>query len=196
MRIVIRKDDKLIRARAKQLGATVDVADGWEVKGPTLFANAPIPWTLVPAGFEYLKRWDVAVPLWRYGVLAESLGSDAERARTRKIVRDLRIPVYGCELLFVADTELGRALVETWRRECAPPESTPWTGGTLDERLAFLRSFFLVKPRLCALPRSWLVEEYATKIERRSMRVKLQVLTTVQIGPNTFVKCKLATRMR
>lgn len=182
MRIVIRADDKTARARARQLRATIEVTDSWHVDGPTLFAGAPIPWPLVPAGFKYLEHWDAACPLWRYGILAESLGTEAEREATRRVALDLRVPVFESGLLFVADTELGRRLVEVWRRECEESR---------DERLAFLRSLYIVKPRLCALPRSWLVEEHAAKIGKRSGRSRAQTLVQVQIGPNQFVKCKL-----
>jgi hypothetical protein len=80
---------------------------------------------------------DAAAPLWRYGVLAADLGSEKERERTAAVTRDLRLLVHAVELLFVADTPSGRRLIEIWRSEC--------TGGC-DERLAFLRALFMVKP--------------------------------------------------
>lgn len=200
MRLVIRTDDKTTRVRAKRLGIQVVVTDGWEVEGPTLFANTTIPWDLVMAGYHFLERWDAAVPLWRYGVLAEALGSEAERRRTMKITRDMRIPVYAPELLFVAGNAEGRALVETWRTECEYG----------DERLAFVRALYLVKPRVCALPRSWLAQldgtwkpDFASEIDRRerpaerkNRRVQprnmhsSQSLVMVQVGPGQWVKCK------
>lgn len=203
MRLVIRAEDKTARVRAKRLGIAVVVSDGWEIDGPTLFANATIPWDLVAAGFAFLERWDAAAPLWRYGVLAEALGSAAERERTREITRDLRLPVYAPELLFVADNEAGRALVETWRRECdLTPSPFPTREGGIDERLAFVRALYLVKPRFCALPRSWLAElEGSERLgrperlpkrddHRGRLRHSSQSLVTVQVGPSQFVKCK------
>lgn len=205
MRLVIGQDDKTARVRCKQLGIELVVSDGWEVRGPTLFARAPVPWDLVRAGFEFLARWDAAAPLWRYGVLAETLGSKDERKRTKEITRDLRLLVHAPELLFVADTELGRALVETWRRECGDEPGNEFLAdehsagrppaGTLDERLAFVRALYVVKPRFCTLPRSWLAEETVRAV--RDVRASegrrkpmAQPLVTVQVRPGVAVKCK------
>ena len=41
-----------------------------------------VPWRLVGYGLHFIERWDVAAPLWRYGVLAKDVGSPAERERT------------------------------------------------------------------------------------------------------------------
>jgi hypothetical protein len=194
-RLVLRAEDKTARGQAKKLGLEVVVTDSWEVSGPTLFATVPIPWGLVPAGFHFLERWDAAAPLWRYGVLAATLGTPAERQRTEAITRDLRLLVYAPELLFVRASPAGRALVETWRAECQYG----------DERLAFIRALYLIKPIFCALPRTWLAELAAKggRGQRPATRAPLRMeprsvvagrdqhsLVTVQIGPNQFVKCK------
>jgi len=63
-----------------------------------------IPWDLVDYGLHFCERWDAAAPLWRYGVLAKDVGSDEDRKRTEAVVRDLRVPLYACELLFVQKT--------------------------------------------------------------------------------------------
>ena len=192
MKIVIRSDDKTIRSRAKRLGIEVVVTDSWEVTGPTLFATSTIPWDLVQAGFHFIERWDAAAPLWRYGKIASDIGTPSDQKRTRAITRDLRLLLYAPELLFVRDSEAGRALVETWRAECDPS-----TGSGGDERLAFVRALYIVKPIFCALPRSWLAEiqersvsdakTLSTRPRTRSVR---QELVKIQIGPNQFVKCK------
>lgn len=154
MRIVIRREDKTAAVRARQLGYKLVVdPDTWEIDGPTLFASAGIPWELVSYGFHFVERWDAAAPLWRYGVLAADVAGGEERARTERIVRDLRLLLYAPELLFVADNPAGHDLVATWRTEC---EADGCTGS--DGRLAFLRALYLVKPMLCVLPRSWLLD--------------------------------------
>ena len=168
MKIVIRSDDKTIRSRAKRLGIELVVTDSWEVTGPTLFATSTIPWDLVQAGFHFIERWDAAAPLWRYGKIASDIGTPSDQKRTRAITRDLRLLLYAPELLFVRDSDAGRALVETWRAECDPSTSfdelrMQRSGG--DERLAFVRALYMVKPIFCALPRSWLAE-----IQERSVR--------------------------
>ena len=193
MKIVIRADDKTVRSRAKRLGIEVVVTDSWEVTGPTLFASTKIPFDLVGAGFNFLERWDVAAPLWRYDKIAADIGTPADRKRTQAITRDLRLLLYAPELLFVRDSEAGRALVETWRAECAHG----------DERLAFIRALYIVKPIFCALPLSWLAEVQersvaAGKSARASRRQNAGArykgagygLVLVQVGPNQHVKCK------
>ena len=64
-----------------------------------------VPWDLVGAGMHFLERWDAAVPLWRYGVLAADVGTKEERAQTTAVVRDLRVLLHSVELLFVRDSE-------------------------------------------------------------------------------------------
>lgn len=187
MKIVIRSDDKTIRSRAKKAGAKVVVTDSWEVTGPTLFASTTIPFDLISAGFHFLERWDVAAPLWRYNRIASDVGTPADQKRTRAITRDLRLLLYAPELLFVRDSDAGRALVTVWREECEHG----------DERLAFLRALYKVKPIFCALPLSWLADirekpGAVTKARRAKSRHKGsgRGMVKVQVGPNQHVKCK------
>src|SRR4030067_65535 len=106
-----------------------------------------VPWDLLPVAWGLLDHWDAAVPLWRYDITAEGLGTTNERQATQAIIRDLRVLLHSYELLFVRCNEAGRALVETWVQEYAE-------GG--EKRLALLRALYIVKPRACVLPTSWL----------------------------------------
>ena len=193
MKIVIRKDDKTVRSRVKRAGIKVVVTDSWDVTGPTLFASTKIPFDLIGAGFHFLERWDAAAPLWQYDKIASDIGTSADRKRTQEITRDLRLLLYAPELLFVRDSEVGRALVKTWRAECKHG----------DERLAFIRALYIVKPIFCALPLSWLTDiqgrsvvtgksARASKRQGAGKRYKGpgQGLVLVQVGPNQHVKCK------
>jgi hypothetical protein len=88
-------------------------------------------------------------------------------------------------LLFVRDSPDGRRFLDTWIAECG-------NGG--DERLAFLRALYLVKPLFCALPRSWLADlqkraEQDARTARSRAMSHQQVMVRVQIGPNVFVSC-------
>jgi len=176
-----------ISASARRLGLQLRQGrkwkPGWE---RTLFVSGEyqVPWDLLPAGFHFLKRWDAAAPLWRYGVLAADVGTKGERQRTAKLTLDLRIPLYEPGLLFIRSTEAGLALLETWRAECRRGD---------DVRLAFLRALHIVKPRFCALPRSWLAEE-AQRAQQdartdKNMRGTVRRLVRVEIAPGRFVKC-------
>jgi predicted O-methyltransferase YrrM len=161
--VVLRQEDPPARKRAAAAGFGVAVSQGWAAPWPrTVFvADARnLPWDLLPVGFELLAKWDVAAPFSSDQVLAEQIGTSEDRERTRAIVRDLRIPVYAHELLFVRDNGAGRMFTEHWRADC--------DGG--DERLAFVRALAAVKPWFCVLPRVWLAEStYRALINQRSV---------------------------
>jgi len=198
--LVVRAEDAVARSRAKRLGCELVVAGDWQIRGDATLFIAPgtlTPWDLVAAGFHFMVRWDAAAPLWRYGVTAENVGTPAERKRTQGITRDLRIPVYAPELLFVRNSADGQRLVKTWRKECE---------GKADERLAFVRALYIIKPRFCVLPRTWLADvakraeadhkawigaraDHKAWIGARAGH-RPSVLVKVQIGPNQFVKCR------
>ncbi len=188
MGLVVRAGDPRVAGYCKKTGIAYAVAPGWELPFQRALFAAPgamVPWDLVPAGMHFLERWDVAAPLWRYGVLAKDQGTPGDRKRTEAVIRDLRVLLYSHELLFVRDSPAGRAFLETWINECRD-------GG--DERLAFLRALYLVKPLFCALPRSWLADlqkraaQDARTVRSRAMSHQ-QVMVTVEIGPRVFVRC-------
>jgi hypothetical protein len=117
------------------------------------------------------------------------VGTPAERERTKAVIRDLRVLLYAHELLFVRDSPDGRRFIETWRAECGDGN-----GSGSDERLAFLRALYLVKPVFCALPRSWLADlqkraEQDARTARSRAMSHQQVMVRVQIGPSVFVSC-------
>lgn len=114
----------------------------------TLLISAPAGRTeLLGVGFRLVERWEVAAPIWSYDELAAHVGSEDERARTAAVVRDLRVPLYSSDLVFVRRTPTTRSLMRAWAEESAD-------GG--DPKLAFLRALYRVKPMLCALPTTWI----------------------------------------
>ena len=188
--IVLRRDDAVARGKAAKCGLAVAVREDWALPWQNTLFIAPgtcVPWDLVCIGMDFLARWDVAAPFWRAGVLARDLGTPAERERTTAILHDLRVPVYSHELLFVRASEAGRAFVSTWRTECEQG----------DERLAFLRALYAVKPVFCVLPRLWLAdiaqrEVSDWKAAQRSAaagRTRAEPLIMVEVTPGRFVKC-------
>ncbi len=151
--VVTRTHDRTAEAWARKYGYRYVVQDGWELpEERTLFVadGTAVPYGLLEAGFGFLERWEVAAPLWRYGVLAHDVGTASERAQTEAIALDLRVLLYGHELLLVRRASDGERFLETWRRECE---------GGGEERLAFLRALHLVKPLFCTLPAAWLLGE-------------------------------------
>ncbi len=148
-------------------------------------AGTRVPWDLLPAAWNFLERWDAAVPLWRYGVVAADVGTPEERHRTQAIVRDLRVLLHSYELLFVRRNEAGCLLVGRWCQECE---------GGCDRRLAFLRAFYVIKPTLCVLPTTWLadVQGHSKKVaaQARAGRVRPSggTLIRLELEPGRVVK--------
>ena len=100
---------------------------------------------LVPVGLSLLERWELAVPISDYNLLAADIGDDADRKRTKGVIHDLRVPVYDIRLMYVRKCIATDQLFETWETEKQ--------GG--DDRLAFLRALYTVKPYILALPSIW-----------------------------------------
>ena len=101
---------------------------------------------MIPAGLGLLDTWQIAVPLYdKYG-LAIHEGDEDDRAQTKAIVRDLRVPLYDTRLIFARQCDETKQLFAQWGTERQK-------GGSA--RLAFLRAFYLVKPLMLALPITW-----------------------------------------
>jgi hypothetical protein len=198
--------DQKTKETASRLGLEVMVTQSWEVVGDhVLFVakDALIPWELVSAAMGWLEKWDLACPLWRYGVTAADVGTELDRERTRRVAGDLRQLLYANELLFVKNSDAGRLFMETWLKEQR-------LGG--DPRLAFLRALHIVKPILCALPRTWqekarrddviipdtrpVKKKAVKKVVHVQERVKevqeerAHAFGRVKVAPGVFIRCK------
>jgi hypothetical protein len=186
-----------VAGKAKAVGLTAVVLDDLNVPfGRALIVGdgITIPWSLVPHGMHFLEAWDMAAPLWRYGVLAKDTGTREEQKRTETMTKDLRQLLYAHELLFIRSSEAGRAFLEAWKAEMGE-------GG--DKRLAFLRALHLVKPLFLALPRTWIAEvAQAAELRRilsnadehraaarRTAHQPPGNLVRVEVAPGRFVKC-------
>lgn len=149
--VVTRVHDEALGAWLFARGYRYVVQDGWDLpEERTLFvaSGVAVPRHLLDAGFRLLDAWEMAAPLWRYGVLAQDVGTPQDRQRTKRVALDLRVLLYAHELLFVRREGSGERFLRAWRGECE---------GGGDERLAFLRAFHMVKPILCTLPSGWLL---------------------------------------
>lgn len=187
--LILHEPDKKVQAQAKRHRLEVVIADGTlaEIDFDRALIVAPgtvVPWDLIGHGFHFLKRWDAATPLWRYGKVAADVGAPAEQKRTQKITRDLRVLLYAQELLFVRNSPDGRALLATWEQEMA---------GGGEPRLAFLRAVYRVKPLFLALPRTWSSEVQRRRTKRparRNSQSRPSKLVRVEIAPGRYVRCK------
>ncbi len=184
---MLRAPNDVAAAKASQLGLEVVVGSGYDFEFDRVVIAEPgvgVPWDLVPAGLRLLEHWDAAAPLWRYETTLADLGTPSERKHTQTVVRDLRLLPYFWELLFVRGNAAGKELLVAFMEEST-------SGG--DKRLAFHRALYRVKPKLCALPATWLAE-LAQRIvqERKSVRPLAAVpvrLVRVEVAPGQFVKC-------
>jgi hypothetical protein len=124
----------------------VTEGDGAELPYPMTLLWKPglkLRGEMIPVGFHLLKTWQVAAPLWDYRELACHVGSEEEKEKTKAVVRDLRVPLYDTRLIFVKRCGDTRALIDLWKQEEG------------DEKLAFLRALYQVKPLILALPVTW-----------------------------------------
>ncbi len=102
---------------------------------------------LVSAGYGFLEKFDVAVPMADYAELASGIGNKRDREKTEKLIGDLRVPVYDTRLMFIRQGEAGEELLKVWEKEQTAKNSNP--------SLAFLRALHKVQPYILALPTTW-----------------------------------------
>ena len=99
---------------------------------------------LIPIGLTLLEKWELAVPISDYNLLARDIGTKEEQDKTKELIHDLRVPVYDTRLIFARNCVAVEQLFELWSKEQG------------DERLSFLRCLYVVKPYVLALPSIWL----------------------------------------
>ena len=104
---------------------------------------------LLPISFELLKRWEIAIPIGNFDILAESIGTPKGRALTKSILGDLRVPVYDIRQIYARRCPEVKNLLKAWKLE---RDKVP--GGDL--RLAFLRALYVNPLLILALPPSWI----------------------------------------
>jgi len=128
--------------------------------GPSLPFEYTIMWhpavkpqgTLITVAIKTVATtgWEIAVPIYSYNKLARDCGTEAERALTKAVIHDLRVPVYNPGLLFVQKTERTEALMSQWIVEMSHEG--------FDNRLAFMRALYITKPMILPLPTIWITK--------------------------------------
>lgn len=134
--------------------STPVVVGGSLVYEKTLFytPGAPLPLSLIPVGFKFLDKWEIAAPLWSYTELAADQGTEEERATTKKVIRDLRVPTYDTRLIFMRRCPRVQELFTAMENEKVTDQES-------NLRLAFMRVVYQVKPLILALPTTWMVQK-------------------------------------
>jgi len=178
--VIIREHDEAIQHAAKRHGLPVTLGEPSIAYERTLLIGdgIAVPWEMVPRGFDFLDTWEAAAPIWAYETLAADVARGSERERAEALIGDLRVPLYSTELLFLRRCENSERLLSLWRAD----------GG--DERLAFLRALYELKPLFLALPRSWLAKRAAPVAQPRRNTGSNVRLVHVQIAPGRSVCCR------
>jgi len=99
--------------------------------------------------FATMSRWgwEVAAPIYHYDKLANTVSTKEERQITADVIGELRVPFYETGMVFLKRTPSSEALIRAWRREMK----------SHDERLAFMRALYEIKPLFLSLPMEWVV---------------------------------------
>jgi len=152
----------------------------WESTAPRALwvgNKLEVPWERVPAGFAFLEKWELAVPIWRWGTLAAAVGEEAERVLSEKLLLDLRVPLYDPRLLFLRGCQSTLELLLAYAQESLLGRN---------RLLAFSRALSRVKPIFCALPTSWLLdvpEPIIQPVRRATGMVRIEV------APGKYAMC-------
>ena len=101
---------------------------------------------LLPIGFSFLDKWDIACPLYNYDALALGEGTPEEQERTKDVIHDLRVLMYDTRLIFARKCDETKEVFKLWRDDVNNGDN---------DRLAFLRAMYKVKPLMLALPSTW-----------------------------------------
>jgi len=87
--------------------------------------------------------WEMVARLAAGSKLARDVGPDAERAKTKALIGDLRVPIYNTGALWVRKTKATEGLIKRWTASMKAGE---------DESHAFLRALYTEGILLCTLP--------------------------------------------
>jgi len=95
---------------------------------------------------EVGTSWEMAASLVSLSVLADSVGSEEDQAKTLKLVGDLRLPVYESRLVWARNCPSAQKVVAAWAAELEDGAG---------EYHAFLRALYSNRTLLCTIPSSW-----------------------------------------
>ncbi len=90
--------------------------------------------------------WEMAAPLLSLESLAKDVGSSEDRAKTLKVIGDLRFPVYNSRAVWVRRCSAAERVIAAWVADLE-------AGG--GEYHSFIRALYTERAMLCTLPASW-----------------------------------------
>jgi len=100
-------------------------------------------------GFKLLKNWQLAVPLHSYDDLAvhQTMTKD-EKIYLKSAIKELRVPIYNTDLMFIRRCDETQALFNQWEIEKTIIENNS---------LSFHVAMYKTVPVICSLPVNWVI---------------------------------------
>lgn len=95
--------------------------------------------------FNWLKRWELATPIFCYDDLLKDIAKEQDRERILEVVKgEGRIPIYDTRMVYFRNCENSKKVIEEYKRLVEI---------YIDEKMAFLESLWIVKPLVIWLPK-------------------------------------------
>lgn len=116
--------------------------------------NYYITWKAIEAGLLRITNfedtdaepWEMMAMLFDNNVTADDVGTEDERAKTKELIGDLRLPVYDTDILWVRKTDSTEAVIDRWVKELETSN---------DEKHSFLRALYAERAMMLTLPSGW-----------------------------------------
>jgi len=116
--------------------------------------NYYITWKAIEAGLLRITNfedtdaepWEMMAMLFDNDVTADDVGTEDERAKTKELIGDLRLPVYDTDILWVRKTDSTEAVIDRWVKELETSN---------DEKHSFLRALYAERAMMLTLPSGW-----------------------------------------
>jgi len=90
--------------------------------------------------------WEMAAMLLSLDKNAGDFGSEEEKAKTKAVIGDLRMPMYDARIVWVRKTPATERVIDYWAKELE---------GGADINHSFLRALYSQGAMLCTLPANW-----------------------------------------
>jgi hypothetical protein len=136
---------KIVKSKELHLPAKHNLI--WTPRFPLTKQQLIIGFSLISADREGYDAWDMAAMMLPDTMLAGSVGTKEDRAKTKALIGDLRLPAYNTGAFWVKRSEQTEAIIAAMQSE-------------LDEGAgqehAFLRAVYDTPIKLCTLPATWL----------------------------------------
>jgi hypothetical protein len=118
----------------------------WNPRQPVSERLLNYGWLRVEEDNPKPERWEMAARLVSLKATAEDYGTDYEQEKTKRLIGDLRLPVYESRLIWARDCEASQRVVKEFAAQLED-------GGGPNH--SFLRALYSKRAMLCTLPNEW-----------------------------------------